>query len=73
VAEKGGTALWIGTKQLNSISLILIQIDEFVKHASKCGLPWSMQQVEGARTNEGTLAPGVGRTSAGVLQAVTGP
>jgi hypothetical protein len=33
----------------------------------------SMQQAQLAHTIEGTLAPGVGRTSAGVLQAVTGP
>ena len=34
---------------------------------------FSTQQAQGARTSDGTRAPGVGRTAAGVLQAVTGP
>ena len=34
---------------------------------------FSTQQAQDARTSDGTRAPGVGRTAAGVLQAVTGP
>lgn len=34
---------------------------------------FSTQQARDARTSDGTRAPGVGRTAAGVLQAVTGP